>query len=387
MTTIQKYVLIGAAFGCMFPLGAWTLELLLTHTPFSLDLISKLHSLNPLLYMIDSAPIFLGAFAYVGGLSKYKSEEAQKSLEIALQQIKESQDHIEIINEHLSQGVKSIFSVHSSLLIDQADLSKALAQIDSSECLIKESSKASHHTLANLSLIEDHISATLTVSSENIEPFFKLIAQTSESLYDVLKEMESIESVVNVNTKQMLALTESAESIRNAFGTLNTLQSGTALLALNASIEAARAGEAGKGFDVVAKEMKKLSDETSRSLDASKKVMDAFHRSLIENVEANRMLKSYLDQSAAKVYHLNASVTAYSIEGEKVKLNQNQVQKEFTDLLDHLNRLSAPIETNLKTIQVLDDQIQALSAPIQRTQQSISALQVVMTTLGRDMTG
>lgn len=37
------------------------------------------------------------------------------------------------------------------------------------------------------------------------------------------------------------------------------------MLGLNASIEVARAGEMGKGFDVVEKEIRKLSNETSTS--------------------------------------------------------------------------------------------------------------------------
>ncbi|MEK4067832.1 methyl-accepting chemotaxis protein [Peribacillus sp. FSL R5-0717] len=48
--------------------------------------------------------------------------------------------------------------------------------------------------------------------------------------------------------------------------TISGIAGQTSLLALNAAIEAARAGEHGKGFAVVADKVKKLAEQTEKSL-------------------------------------------------------------------------------------------------------------------------
>ncbi|WP_317889869.1 methyl-accepting chemotaxis protein [Sutcliffiella deserti] len=56
-----------------------------------------------------------------------------------------------------------------------------------------------------------------------------------------------------------------ASSISNLVGLIQGVSGQTKLLALNATIEAARAGDAGKGFTVVAKEIRKLADQSSHA--------------------------------------------------------------------------------------------------------------------------
>ena len=61
-----KYFLIGAAFGMLFPVGAFFFEIAHLDLPMRWSSVSLIHEKVPLVYMVDSAPLFLGFFAFLG---------------------------------------------------------------------------------------------------------------------------------------------------------------------------------------------------------------------------------------------------------------------------------------------------------------------------------
>lgn len=77
---ILKYTIVGVIFGFMFPITAILFELYLNKVGISLGAIIYVHKVNPLLIMIDTAPIFLGIFAGVAGYNQSNSCVANQSL-------------------------------------------------------------------------------------------------------------------------------------------------------------------------------------------------------------------------------------------------------------------------------------------------------------------
>ena len=70
---------------------------------------------------------------------------------------------------------------------------------------------------------------------------------------------------------------------------MNDLSNQSSLLALNASIEAARAGEVGKGFQVVAQEIRTLSERSYKSLAEVQSIVDTIgHRIAQLHSQAHR---------------------------------------------------------------------------------------------------
>ena len=63
----QRYALAGILFGFLFPVGATIIRVANSSLPFSLSSILQVQTADSLLWIIDSAPLFLGLFASLAG--------------------------------------------------------------------------------------------------------------------------------------------------------------------------------------------------------------------------------------------------------------------------------------------------------------------------------
>jgi GAF domain-containing protein len=75
-TITQKYTLFGALFGLLFPVGSTLVRISQSGASLSLASIAHLQASDPLLWVIDTAPLFLGIFAALAGR---RQEQLQKT--------------------------------------------------------------------------------------------------------------------------------------------------------------------------------------------------------------------------------------------------------------------------------------------------------------------
>ena len=138
------------------------------------------------------------------------------------------------------------------------------------------------------------------------------------------KELEEQEQQLNQMGSSMTQieqeikkLEEIALQIEKIFGIVTGIAEQTNLLSLNASIESARAGEHGKGFAVVANEVRKLSDDTKKTVSTVSE--------LVNNTNA---------QISIVTKHIT---------------DVNQLVNESNDKMSEINRLFDDIVSNMKT--------------------------------------
>ncbi|SDN87318.1 methyl-accepting chemotaxis protein [Alkalicoccus daliensis] len=100
---------------------------------------------------------------------------------------------------------------------------------------------------------------------------------------NLLESINKIAEESSGNAAMLTSLNQQTDTISAIVKTIREIAAQTNLLALNAAIEAARAGTHGRGFDVVAKEVRKLSQRVDSSIGEIKGGIDAITKE-IENI-------------------------------------------------------------------------------------------------------
>ncbi len=164
-----------------------------------------------------------------------------------------------------------------------------------------------------------------------------LIKESISSIEEILKMIDTLNSVVEQSSAKIKELVELSGNIEEFATVISNISKRTNILSLNASIEAARAGEHGRGFAVVASEVRSLASQSSKS---SKEITDTIAKIQTSVDETVISMKSIFDNATAQKDKadsvgkiLNKVVDAAYTANELARNIENEIayQREITD--------------------------------------------------------
>lgn len=220
-------------------------------------------------------------------------------------------EKLAILTEEISASIGEVAITTSKQSSEFEDITNKLAEFGDRINLVKNNvhlinqdvSVISNKSLAGTKDIEELNSGIVSVNNS-----FERFAVSIEYIQG---DMKNVSEVINI---------------------MNGISEQINLLAFNAAIEAASAGEAGRGFNVIAQEVRKLSDKSKASAQNIHKIINRLVNVLNKVVEESKNMDSELENQKNKIYEASDSFSEIAELVKEITPKVSSIDSAFKDI-------------------------------------------------------
>ena len=260
--------------------------------------------------------------------------------------------------EKLFVAFNEIVEKFNSTILTIMDAVEATAsasnQISSSAEEMAAGAQQQSSQTAEVAAAMEEMSRTIVETASNATISAEASRQANEKanegaikLKDSKEGMNRIVNSTETVGKNISSLANKTVQIGAIAQVIDDIADQTNLLALNAAIEAARAGEHGRGFAVVADEVRKLAENTTK---ATKEIADTIKSIQLEAKDANNSMKE-AGEAVNNGLHLNAEV------GEVL----TAILESINNVTSQINQVAAASEEQSATAEQVSTNIEAIN--------------------------
>ncbi|MDT7041875.1 methyl-accepting chemotaxis protein [Candidatus Nitronereus thalassa] len=248
--------------------------------------------------------------------------------------------------EKLQRSIRRVGEVTDRVASASAQLSATADEMakgaDTQTQRVTQSASAVEEMTMTASEVARHSQEAAAIAQET--------TQTAQSGHSVVNEtvagMRQLSDAVGQSATIISALGSSSDQIGEIVRVIEDIADQTNLLALNAAIEAARAGEQGRGFAVVADEVRKLAERTTK---ATKEIGDMIRQIQKDTKSAVASMEEGTGKVTSGVELANKTGDALSRIQDMVQSTASMIQ-QIAGAAEEQSTVTRQIASDLETV-------------------------------------
>lgn len=281
-------------------------------------------------------------------------------------------DRLKAMLLELKSTSDTLASASQQLSASSEQMSKGVAEQSGRASQIATSSTEMSQTVIDIA------KNTSSIASSAVET--AKIAKTGEEIVaKAVHEVKAIAQTVSESAELMTSLGDKSKQIGDIVNVIKDIADQTNLLALNAAIEAARAGEQGRGFAVVADEVRKLAEKTSKATSDIASMINAIQGEVQKAV--NSMNEGTKRVEIGVEYSSNAGKALKDIVRSVDNL-QSMVQ-QIASATEEMSSVAEQISSDIETIAIVSKETSTGSDQIAESSSDLARLATKLSDLVR----
>lgn len=239
--------------------------------------------------------------------------------------------------EEVREAVSSTASAAAQISSSAEEMAAGTQEQSAQTSEIAESIESVTRTIVNNTRNASMAVDAAKLSKEKAENGGAVVNKTIEG-------MNRIAEVVKNSAETVFTLGQNSDKIGEIIQVIDDIADQTNLLALNAAIEAARAGEQGRGFAVVADEVRKLAERTTKATKEIATMIKQIQQDTVQAVDSMRKGTKEVEEGKLLAVEAGRVLSELVVGSQKVATIIVQVAEASEDQASSSEQISKNIE-------------------------------------------